>query len=786
MNTPAHTNEITTGIPPGTPARYTTSGKPLFTAYSCVLLERQTAKSYVYSAVNLTNGKSEILCRRQKPLAESMYMAMAARIRASSVRGVGRYEADYPPGERIAQDKLSDALTHTFSELLPLHGYTVREKQIGLAEHILEALRRRSISLAESEVGTGKTHAYLIAAILTKRGRLNDFWLRGHYPQQSYAESAYMPIVIATSSIALQRAIMKEYIPELSDILMEHDIIRTPLTCALRKGKEHYLCEKRLHAFYEDADEQTKCVLQPLLDEDAPCDLADTDGLTQYMKRRICVQGRCGANCSFAADCRYTCYLAEVSDPKVDIQITNHNYFIADILHRVNGKRPLLPHYQLVVIDEAHKFLGAARQMYGLELSAAEIPQLAQSIHSFTDSKAENGANVHRLAKKLEDQGKRLFKHLAENALCIEDDETERFAAVIDEQARRHLRNISGIAKDIAAAIADSYTAPRFNERKSQAVWALGHMEETAAAFQKHSSLICWTEGIEQTSSTSIVHNDEAKLCAIPKDLDARLHRDIWSAGIPIVLTSGTLSASGDFSRVKQSLGINRMDEHRVMETSKPSPFDYRRHTLLYLSDAVPFPDYHDKAYLTAVADEVERLVCASRGRAAVLFTSYNAMGLVYAQLTARSLPFPLFQMGRRDTAALEKFKASGNGILFAAGALWEGIDIPGDTLSLLIIVKLPFAAPDPIGEYEKALYGGMDAYKIKALVPDMLVKLKQGFGRLIRTETDIGVCAILDSRARKGAAYHTRVLAALPPCRVTSNIFDVYDFLGTSKASVT
>jgi ATP-dependent DNA helicase DinG len=141
-----------------------------------------------------------------------------------------------------------------------------------------------------------------------------------------------------------------------------------------------------------------------------------------------------------------------------------------------------------------------------------------------------------------------------------------------------------------------------------------------------------------------------------------------------------------------------------------------------------------------------------------------------------------MFQMGRRDTAALEKFKTSGNGILFASGSFWEGIDIPGDALSLLVIVKLPFAAPDPISGYEQTLYSGMDAYKARVLVPEMLIKLKQGFGRLIRTETDTGVCAILDSRAREGGAYHSRVLNALPDCPLASDAGDICRFMTKRK----
>ena len=224
------------------------------------------------------------------------------------------------------------------------------------------------------------------------------------------------------------------------------------------------------------------------------------------------------------------------------------------------------------------------------------------------------------------------------------------------------------------------------------------------------------------------------------------------------------------------------MREALITETSQPSPFDYHRNVMLYISDTVPFPDQQDKGYIQSVADEVERLVLASYGHAAVLFTSYNAMGQVFSILSGRKLPFPMFRMGKRDTAALDNFKASGNGVLFASGSFWEGIDIPGDALSMLIIVKLPFAVPDPIGDYEKTLYPDMTAYKNQALVPDMLVKLKQGFGRLVRTEGDSGVCAILDSRARNGASYHDRVVAALPFCHTSSSISDVRQFVVDRK----
>lgn len=768
--------EISYDLPPGVPARYFSGGTPIFTAYGCALVERQTAKSFVYSAVNLTNGKSEILCRRMRPLEKSDHAKLAAKIRELSIAGTGRLNIDQPPCETLSHQQLSKILNVIFADVLPQYGYAVRETQIGLAEHILEALSRRAISLAESEVGTGKTLAYLIASVLAKRGRMNDFWLRGHEPQQSYAASAYMPAVIATSSIALQRAVAQDYIPQLSDILMAHGVIHTPLICAVRKGREHFLCEKRLRSFYQDADAKTKSTLQPLMAFDASCDLAETEGLTPYIKRKICVSGKCGGNCHDATSCRYFRYMRQANDSKLDSLITNHNYFLADVLHRASGKRPLLPHYQMVIIDEAHKFLGAARQMYGLSLEGAEFTKIAVSIHTFTEGKSQGGVNIHRLAKKLEEQGKRLFRRLSENAPDTEDDDTQRLPASMDAEVSRHLRSIAGIASDLIAALDDSHVQTRFRERKSQTIWELTNLKTCAVALKEHAELVCWMERQEEDGDLAI--------SAIPQNLGARLHQDIWSKGIPVVLTSGTLSAGGDFSRIAESLGLTHLRDSLVMKTSQPSPFDYRENTMLYMSDKVPFPNQQDSGYLLSVADEIQRLVVASYGHAAVLFTSYSSMGQVFAMLRERNLPFPMFQMGRRDTAALEKFKASGNGILFASGSFWEGIDIPGDALSLLVIVKLPFAVPDPIGEYEKTLYPDIDTYKTQALVPDMLVKLKQGFGRLIRTETDTGVVALLDSRARCGAPYHDRVISALPDCRVTSDLAAVTGFLREKKSS--
>ncbi|MCL2873968.1 MAG: ATP-dependent DNA helicase [Defluviitaleaceae bacterium] len=798
-----HANEIKYDLPQemtdALPAKH---GTILFTAYGCVLTERQTSAGvYVYTAVNISTGMSVILSRRNNQLAGSIaaHTSMAQKIYVSPIRGDAVYTTEKKPGEAAVKDsKLTATANHIFSDILPRHGYAVRGNQIELTEHILEVIGKRGITLAESEVGTGKTHSYLIAALLAKRGRLNDTWLRGHYPKQSWAESAHMPVVISTSSIALQKAIVTDYIPELSQILIQHGVIRTPLTAVIRKGKEHFICEKRLLAYRNSitnsiagTDARTKALLEPFIGRCAPYDLTGADSLTSYMKRRICVMERCSDGCKHSAVCRYQAYLKEANDPKVDFQITNHNYFIADTLHRASGKRPLLPNYQLVIVDEAHKFLQAARQMYGLELTDAELSSLAQEIHAITLGKSNSGINVHRLAKKMTEQNGKLFNRLNDSIPKDDsDDDAERFPAVVEGDVSRHLKSIAGITADLANVFADSRVPKPYEERKSKVLWRLGVYGERVSELRKHSRLIHWFE--KRTEGEKITD----VLCAIPKDLDERLYHDLWSKGIPVVLTSGTLSAgnhnhnhthehsitTADFTRAKQTLGLDHLPERTLFDTTMPSPFDYKRNTLLYISESVPFPDNKDKRYIAAVADEIERLVTASHGHVAVLFTSYNAMGQVHAILKNRNLSFPLFRLERGGVHAIERFKRSNNGILLASGALWEGIDIPGDTLSMLSIVKLPFAVPDPIGDYERELCGDMETYKARAIVPDMLVKLKQGHGRLIRSETDTGVVAILDSRANERGAYRQRVLAALPECKTTSDIEAVRDFFVDKK----
>ena len=773
-------NEVSRDIPAELRNKY--GDGALFIAYGCVLLEKENKKSYTYSAQNLKTGCTEILCRRKAQLTTSGTADMAEKIRISAVAGKGVLQVDMPHGENFMRDKLHAILLHVFTDILPKHGYGVREKQTELAEHILDVIGKRCISLSEAEVGTGKTHAYLIAAALAKRGRINDFWMGGYYPDQSYAESAHMPVVITTSSIALQNAIVKDYIPEISRILLEHGVITVPLTCVVRKGKEHYLCRKNLDNYLIDADAPTKALLAPLSRGNASIDLGAAEGLTPYIRRRIGVTGRCDKNCPHFSECRFLDYLDRAGSGKYDFQVCNHNYYLADILHRSRGQRPLIPHYQAVIIDEAHKLLGAARQMYGVELSGTGIAEITGDISNFTYNKGVDAVAIRQLAISLYGQGKRLFMLLVEGIQKTDedDDEAERFTVTLNDKTAGYLRSIRKLCGELIPLLRHKPVLDRYLGRCTQIMWELERLREQAAIFEQHDDLIYWLEKSRNSADPKL--GEELLLRGIPKHLDKLLYEDLWRNGIPMVLTSGTLSAAGNFGHIKRITGLHRLPKNRLLETSKPSPFDHYNQSLLYISKNVPFPDNKDPRYIRAVADESERLIRASHGHAALLFTSYKAMDMVFELLAGRNMGFPMFRLERGAVNVIEKFRQSGNGILFASGTMWEGIDLPGDILSLLIIPKLPFPVPDPISEYERTLYPDMDSFKNAVVKPETALRAKQGVGRGLRSEKDTVVIAMFDIRMGENSPYRDYMLAALPHCPVTDDVAVVENFYITKK----
>lgn len=270
--------------------------------------------------------------------------------------------------------------------------------------------------------------------------------------------------------------------------------------------------------------------------------------------------------------------------------------------------------------------------------------------------------------------------------------------------------------------------------------------------------------------------------CSVTKKIEKLICNDLFRLDLPFVLTSGTIAVDGDFEYFAKSIGIDKLAKKRTKYLSMKSPFDYQKNSLIYQSIDIPFPDSENNAYIQAITLEIERLIRASHGHALVLFTSYSPLRKVYRLLEEMDFDFPIFRLEKGNQQAIKEYRESKNGVLFACGSMWEGIDFKGDLLSHLIIVKLPFLIPDPITDHQRSLYEDHSGFQQEILIPRMLIRLKQGHGRAIRDEQDTAVISILDSRAEK--AYLNHIRTALPKCTVSNDIADVQEFIQKNKSA--
>jgi ATP-dependent DNA helicase DinG len=739
-------------------------GKPgfLINVYGCSVFEKIIdGHKFIYTAVNNDSGESEIITRRRTPLPDdkNKLVKFALKVRDSKVGGLGQLEA----GESATLGKLKIIVHELFRVILPKQSeFKIREEQIKLAEELLEALAGRRTLLAEAPTGLGKTLVYIIIGILIRRSKINHLWGGSFFPDMSCVEWQRMGILVSTSSIALQKAIHTEVIPKLSVILEDWGIIREPISSLMLKGKAHHLCEYKLHEYLPfEGDYKIKKTLEKLVFDKQIIDLANVDALTAQVKDKLSVPSKCYNNCSYKEHCRYRAFRNTAKNTGYDFVICNHQLLFADMKLRAEGKKAVLPPFQALIFDEAHKVLPAARSLYGSELSIDAIPDVTKALQKLnfapkhrtsTDGWKTMRDMIIKCSGKLYEVNKRLFSRKD-----------------ADEQCNKSLQNIRNIADTLHHYLLTSheFKVKRDENIKHSLSWDLKRISETAGELCDSKGMIRWFDTVDDKKTA---------ISGIPKDLNERLYADLWKRKIPAMLTSGTLSVGGDFTALKQSLGLDNINV-RLTEVTHSSPFNYKENCLLYLSKNVP--DYRADGYIEKLTDEIESLIKASNGHAAILFTSYKSMRVVHGRLKRRMPDMKDFVLERSTSSAIEQFKASGNGIIFTAG-MWEGIDCPGDILSLLVIVKLPFAQPDAISEYEQTRYQNFGEYFNGVLMPDMLIKAKQGHGRGFRTENDTCVVAVCDIRAN--GVFREPLLDALPECRVTNKITEVKDFYINKK----
>ena len=644
------------------------------------------------------------------------------------------------------QKRAHQEVEKIFRVLLPEQGLAVREEQIRLCHEMLDTLLGERIALCDAGVGIGKTYAYLVACVLMRKYSI--LMERNSLPKQH-------PVVVSTSSIALQKAILSEYVPFLSRVLVEQGIIQTPLRAVVRKGKEHFVCDNRLEQRIEAIRHKQKNAVQreALLSLRKHYDMDTVKDLSGFDRRLVCVPKFCPRECPGRQTCRYQRYLEEAKKQDVFLQICNHNYLLADAFHRREEYKPLLADYRALVVDEAHKLPEAARQMFGKNLCMDDIREIAyylerehQNVEARTLKAGMYSIFTIIMESHISSHGmKENFQLTGECEFCLWEG---------IQMIERMMEQLKGVV-------------PK---------WVLNRLQEAKEVLE------CFL----QKNSKYVLHlrMDKEKipvLCAASREIPQLLREMLWDReqALSVILTSGTLKAGKGFARTLQMTGLEGRTD--VQSYVAESPFAYEENCLLYLPKTLRKCKRGSREEVEMVAGQIHSLICSTYGHTLVLFTSYTLMGSVY-QILRDGIPFPMVEVWRHSQEEILRFKTMENAVLFAAGSCWEGVDFPGDMVSSLIIVKLPFAVPDPISEAEKETYESLEDYIQAIIVPDMQKKLRQGFGRAIRTETDTCVVSILDFRAVKGGKYHEDVMCALPPCQMAEELREVQDFIRSRK----
>lgn len=682
-----------------------------------------------YIAIDMTTGLASCVITKQPG---NLYTEVSYRRLIPHILYSVKYTGDMRYLNRFASDPI-EVIDSIFRVVLPNNGYTIREEQISLSKKMFIGFTEKQIALCEAEVGTGKTLSYLVAAIVAK-----------HYNGMTYGQN--LPVTITTSSIELQKALVEREIPNLSKMLMDYHIIDEPLTAVLRKGKEHYLCRYRFEDFlknirlYPEKYASTIELLEKMADLRAGIDL-DRYRISGAIKSRICIKGTC-TGCARKKECVYNEFAKRMYNlPDLDFQVTNHNMYLMSQKTKTNDHPPLLRESCFVVVDEAHKFKEAAEDTFGERISEKDILRYVNSVKILCSPKANRDKYKEFLASLIK-ESEALFNSLRKKQHSDIEEERGNIISLSAFQSGKLNKIMYLIDKVEGMKIKRNYGIPVTG----------GYLKTAITAINKTSKSTIWLDTDE---------NGVLSLCSTPKDINNILRTKVWDRNVSHVLTSGTISDGTDFEYFKAENGLEFIPHRLLLESRTESPFDYANHTRLYIPKGMPIPDNDSEDYFKTIADEIYKIIQATNGHTAILFTSYKTLSLVHELLKDKLTEYDTICMTRSNKNAITDFKKSKNGILFASGSMWEGVDCVGDCLSSVIIVRLPFPMRSALMEEKKETCDSVGDFVDRYCTPNMLIKLRQGVGRLIRCESDTGVVSILDPRATS-KSYSGKVGQAL------------------------
>jgi ATP-dependent DNA helicase DinG len=612
--------------------------------------------------------------------------------------------------------------------------FEYREGQLQMAEAVESALAEKKHLIVEAGTGTGKTLAYLVPAILSGKR-----------------------VVISTGTKNLQEQLFFKDIPFLERHL-------GALRVSYMKGRANYACRQKIY------DAEKEPVLQGLEE------VADFEVIRQWEKTTEAgdraeiktlpenstawakfdarSEACTGQKCAQFERCFIT--LMHQRAQQSDIVIVNHHLFFADLAVKGDERGAIIPDYAAVIFDEAHDVEDVAGQYFGVSVSSYQFDELARDVSALAHRKDFGSQELDRVLITLGDVATRFLSRFGTNEGRTGFRSHDAFLEKNEEVYRDVLRALEMVTLSL-----ELLKAP-----PDEVLLLISRARDLARRLE------FWMESGDRTYVYWIERRGRGTfLQATPIEIAQLLDQKLFDAVDCVVLTSATLAVAGGFEYTQQRLGLRTARTLIV-----PSHFNYAQQALLYVPQNLPDP--RNPGFTAAAAEEIIELLTFSRGRAFVLFTSYQQMRLIYDRVSLEVPYQTLLQGTGPRSALLDEFRSTPNAVLFATSSFWQGVDVPGEQLSCVIIDKLPFAVPsDPVVEARIAAIrndGGepFSSYQ----VPQAAIALKQGFGRLIRSRSDRGVLALLDNRITK-TRYGQIFFDSLPPYRFTAKRKDVENF---------
>jgi len=634
---------------------------------------------------------------------------------------------------------------------LPHH--EVRESQIRMADAINAAIEREGQLIVEAGTGVGKSLAYLIPFLI-------------------WAHEQNKKAVISTYTKTLQHQLVEKDLPFLKKIMPFR------FRFALAVGGQNYLCRKRFmqmqsHDLYESKEEvrQMREILnwEKTTETGLRSDLSFEPSGTLWSRISREPDLCSGRKCTCSVECYYQ--RARKLLQGAHILVLNHHLYFANL----SQNEHILPPYDGLVFDEAHTLEDVAVGFLGVDVAESRVKNLIDGLFGPRSRKGFLSRNEARDSEANED------------AMKAVDGVRQGYAAFFESVQRFYQeREVSPLRLRKPHFVYNSLKEPL--ERLSLSLRSLKDMLEDederleAIAFANRAAKLCREiESVVTMEEPEHVYwlelqksrrFDRTSLRSAPVDVAGYLKSLIFDRVTPLVMTSATLSTEGKFEYIKGRLGIEGMEELLL-----PSPFDFRRQAMIYCADDLPDPgkaqdEFQEKAYL-----RILELLRITGGRALVLFTSFRFLEFTCKHLLQELPDYTVLRQGEKPTYKLiEEFKSSEKAVLLGTNSFWQGVDIPGRALECVIITKLPFAVPDePVTEarLERIRSENKEPFTCYQL-PQAIIWLKQGFGRLIRSSEDRGLVAILDPRVVK-RSYGRKFIESLPKCLLTRHVKDIH-----------